>query len=421
MLATYVKTLQQVPVQTVTELNIRGFNLTHFPKELLVFAPYVTKIDASNNNFKAIPKELAQFKELEICFLSNNPITSIDNMLAHLPHLRILGCKSCAITTIAEDVLPTSLQWLILTHNQITALPQSIGALTRLKKVMLAGNQLTDLPVSFAACKEIELLRLSANRFRALPSVIEQLPKLAWFAFGGNPCTPPIQSLNSALNSSYKCDVTLHEKLGEGASGTIYSASSSRGDVAVKCFKGDITSDGYANDEFILSLCAPKHPHILSADAIANTPQSTKALSMPLLPSHYSVLANPPSLQSCTRDCYIDETSMHADDALRIIKEMASALLALHEHHIMHGDFYAHNIQISPHAPTKLGDFGAAFYYTSLQNRTLFSTIESRALAILMHEIIALCSSDYQNSFKAKFSSQKYDKLTDIVEFINKL
>ena len=44
------------------------------------------------------------------------------------------------------SVLFTLGRWLILTDNQLTALPRSVGQCTNLRKCMLTNNQLAALP-----------------------------------------------------------------------------------------------------------------------------------------------------------------------------------------------------------------------------------------------------------------------------------
>lgn len=71
------------------------------------------------------------------------------------------------------------------------------------------------------------------------------MPELAFLAFAGNPCSQRLVNQTHLLQFSDK-DLELQDILGEGASGTIYRANctSLQKVVAVKLFKGAITSDG---------------------------------------------------------------------------------------------------------------------------------------------------------------------------------
>lgn len=145
----------------------------------------------------------------------------------------------------------------------VPALPPSIGNLKNLRKCMLAGNKLSNLPTEMSRCTELELLRIAANRLTALPDWIFELPRLAWFAYAGNPLESTAAESNLHLLAPrsdlvlipYR-DLELGECIGEGASGYVHKASwtqqaphASEGAavpvaVAVKLFKGETTSDG---------------------------------------------------------------------------------------------------------------------------------------------------------------------------------
>jgi hypothetical protein len=94
------------------------------------------------------------------------------------------------IKEIAEGVLPVSVDWLILTGNLLETLPSDTGRLVHLRKVMLSNNRISSLPDSMQQCEQIELLRLANNKFEAgIPTWILQLPRLAFLATSGNPCS----------------------------------------------------------------------------------------------------------------------------------------------------------------------------------------------------------------------------------------
>ncbi len=109
----------------------------------------------------------------------------------------------------------------------------------------------------------MELLRISANRFEALPVWLTTLPKLAWLAYAGNPFSEAQEHI--AIDASdIPCinwhELELQQQLGEGASGVIHQAlwqseQGSKG-VAVKLYKGALTSDGMPRSEKAASLAA---------------------------------------------------------------------------------------------------------------------------------------------------------------------
>jgi hypothetical protein len=312
-------------------------------------------------------------------------------------------------------MLPLGVRWLILTDNQLERLPNSIGKLQKLQKLMLAGNQLRSLPDEMAACKNLELIRLAANRLESLPQWLFTLPRLSWLAYAGNPCCKA--NLSPMVPTISWTDLTLSEPLGEGASGVIskglwHSPPQPPTDVAIKIFKGAMTSDGAPADEMNACMAAGGHPHLVGAlGKIGDCPDAGSGLILSLIPPDYQNLGNPPSLDSCTRDTYAEGISFAVAAILQIAIGIASAAAHLHAQGIMHGDLYAHNIMINETNHTLLGDFGAASSYNlddPIASLAL-ERLEVRAFGCLLEDLL---DRDRVTDAKAeKWALYRLDKL----------
>jgi len=83
---------------------------------------------------------------------------------------------------------------------------------------------------------------------------------------------------------------------------------------------------------------------------------------------------------------------------------MADAATHMHEHGIMHGDFYAHNIMIDDEANSILGDFGGASYFepSREEERNALERLEVRAFGCLIEEMLMLSSNDTDHTQKRK-------------------
>lgn len=299
----------------------------------------------------------------------------------------MIGFKANQITSIDPAAFPQNLRWLILTDNQITTLPDTLGACTQLQKLMLSGNRLSHLPDSLAACTRLELLRIAANHFTTLPDWLLHLPRLAWLAFAGNPLSTP--ALPPNLTDIPWHSLELQTQLGEGASGSIHRALWNKDQpVAVKLFKGAVTSDGLPASEMQASLAAGAHPHLIPVHGrLSDHPSQTEGLVLALIDPAYQTLALPPSFDSCTRDVYPTPLNLAPATSLSIARSIASAAHHLHSHRINHGDLYAHNVLWHTNGHAYLGDFGAAAFYpphlsTSLQQ------IEARTFGCLLEELL---------------------------------
>jgi serine/threonine protein kinase len=191
----------------------------------------------------------------------------------------------------------------------------------------------------------------------------------------------------------------LQHTLGEGASGVIHQAHWRHGDavqpVAVKLFKGAITSDGLPQCEMTACLRAGDHPHLIPVlGPLDAHPSGAPGLVMDLIDPGFRTLAGPPSLDSCTRDSYAPDTCFDLCTAIGIALAIASAAAHLHAQGLMHGDLYAHNILHDANGNALLGDFGAASFLVQGDQRQAHALqrIEVRAFACLLEELLTRCT-----------------------------
>ena len=370
-------------------------SLESFPEEIFTLCESLELLDLSGNKLEDLP-DLSRFKNLKIAFFSQNRFTKIPDAFKECHNLFMLGLKSNIIKEFAEDILPLSISWLILTDNRLTKLPDSIGKLTKMQKFPLAGNRLTSLPNSMKNMHNLALLRLSANNLRELPQWLGELPKLAWLAFSGNPCS--VSKESSLKVVAYK-DLEMDKLLGEGASGKIYQGHSKdfNSVVAVKLFKGAVTSDGYAKDEMNACMSAGTHPNLIKV--LARLEHKHLGLVLEFINPSFKNLGNPPNFETCSRDTYEEGFSLKCEDILKIVKSVASAAEHLHSKGIMHGDLYAHNILVNSEHNIYLGDFGAASFYN--KEESLFEKLEVLAFSNLLDDLLKHCE-DIENTLYEK-------------------
>ena len=402
--------------------------LTEFPREIFALADTLEYLDLSGNALTSLPEDFAQLHRLQVLFCAGNRFIELPVMLGQCQSLSMIGFRSNQISTIRAAALPPKLRWLILMGNQLSALPPEIGTCRELQKVTLAGNLLTTLPAEMAKCTKLELLRIGANRFEALPEWLLSMPRLSWLGYSGNPvcaeaearALTQAQSREAPLSAVTKAvantkigteknqagglgrvelaqipwvSLQLKQKLGEGASGVIYQAAlaDASQEVAVKVFKGALTSDGLPHSEIAAYVSAGSHPYLINLlGKVTDHPEGTQALIMQLVDPSYRNLAAPPSLQSCTRDVYAADLRFNLQDALRVAHGVASLARQLHGRGLTHGDLYAHNTLIGVDGHAVLGDFGAAAFYDQRDSAVAraLEQIEVRAFGCLFEELL---------------------------------
>lgn len=416
---------------SMTKVDLSNCGLTELPQELYHVADSLEMLNLGGNSISALSDDFIKFKQLKVLFFAGNTFESVPPVLGRMASLNMLSFKSNKLKSIPEEALSPSISWLILTDNQLPMIPSSIGKLTSLRKCMLAGNCLAELPEEMQNCKEIELLRISDNKLTKLPKWLLTLPRLSWLAFSGNALSSSSSSSSSGStddsvfqstlttatsNTLPKIDwkdLSVDNIVGEGASGVVYKAvwsgrsstmaSSSTGgdiDVALKFFKGAMTSDGSPENEMEVISKIGNHPNFIPcfgrldkcpADQIGGADK--EGLVFPLVSSDfYNILGGPPSFDTCTRDTFPSAADggikalFTLPYVLHVVVGIAAACLHLHSTcGLLHGDIYAHNILVQHKAlpatlsdtkPALLTDFGAA----STAPRELFTGDEMRLL-----------------------------------------
>ncbi|GJJ03888.1 hypothetical protein RugamoR64_44260 [Duganella rhizosphaerae] len=379
--------------------------LTDFPPEIFDLADTLEILDLSGNALSSLPDDLPRLRKLRIIFCSANQFTTLPAVLGACPALTMIGFKSNQIREVPAAALPPALRWLVLTDNRIEQLPAAIGRCAPLQKLMLAGNRLTALPPELAACSQLELLRIAANRLTELPMWLLDMPRLSWLAYAGNPfCEADELAAEAGAGiAGIGWDrLSFQQKLGEGASGVIHQAvlreaGDGVGDerpVAVKMFKGAVTSDGLPRCEMTACVSSGVHPNLIPVlGEVHGHPQGAKGCVMPLIDPGFGNLAGPPSLDSCTRDTYPDGKRFSPAELLRIAGGIASAARHLHGRGIMHGDLYGHNILHCDQGRSLLGDFGAASLFApDAPHAPGLQRLEVRAFGHLLDELMARCA-----------------------------
>lgn len=418
--------LQRGELAGITRLDL-SCELREFPEAIFSLADSLEVLNLSGNQLSSLPADLPRLHKLRVLFCSDNRFTEVPAVLGQCAQLEMVGFKANQIRHLPAAALPAKLRWLILTDNQLEQLPDQLGRCLQLQKLMLAGNRLRKLPTSLANCHNLELLRIAANQLTELPEWLLNMPRLAWLAFAGNPLCAKAEAAALATHPIANIDwqqLSLAQVLGEGASGIIQQACWQTSDtaaqqVAVKLFKGAVTSDGLPHSEMSACIAAGRHANLIGLHGMLNQhPDQTPGLVLELIDPGFSNLANPPSLESCTRDIYSTDRQFSLTTLLSIAQGIASTCAHLHAQGINHGDLYGHNILNNAQGDCLLGDFGAASFYNQAKQSqaNALQRLEVRAFACLLEELLERCqiSSSTQAITEALCALQKSCNQPDI-------
>ncbi len=382
----------------IRELRLPGGpegRLTAMPPEILGLADSLELLDLGGHALTELPAGFGRMRRLRVLFCSGNRFTRLPPVLGDCPALSQVGFRAAGLVEVPAESLSPDLRWLTLTDNRIAALPRALGERPRLQKLMLAGNRLEALPDSLSGAENLELLRIAANRFATLPGCITALPRLAWLSWAGNPFEDRAAPAPVAAEPVAWNDLSVGPLLGEGASGRVMRTGWRPGSVgaeravALKLFKGAMTSDGLPEREMAACLAAGAHPHLTGGlGRLADHPDGVQGLLMPLLPPGWRVLAGPPSLASCSRDVYDPALRLTRAAALRLARGVAAGAAHLHASGFGHGDLYAHNVLWDGHdGAAVLSDLGAASALPAGREGAILQRLDVRAFGLLLQEL----------------------------------
>ncbi|CAO3661661.1 unnamed protein product [Rhizopus stolonifer] len=153
---------QELPVSTqhftsLEHLNISGNRLTDLERARLDKLSELRTLRAANNQLKSIPESFAtSFQHMTSLYMSNNSFTDFPRVV-------------CDITTLA---------YLDVSFNKISAFPDEIGNLTNLLGLFAIANVInTGLPPSFMNLTKLRELDIRQNLITDL-DVVSHLPSL---------------------------------------------------------------------------------------------------------------------------------------------------------------------------------------------------------------------------------------------------
>ena len=384
---------------SLTELSLKKAGISHVPPAIGL-CTCVKRLEISlNPQLNDLPEEMRGMQSLRILFGLGCSFKHVPPVVGALPSLYMLSFKSNQLTTIAEGALAPSLQWLILTDNQLTVLPRTLP--TGLRKVMLTNNRLTSLPPTILHCTNLELIRLADNQLSALPDGMLAMPNLSWMGLAGNPLVtssaadalPPPKWIRDD-------EIDVHEQIGAGGGGFVHRASwrpapgrPTGPDVALKIFRGAGTvTDGDPRHEIDLGSVL-QHPNVIRVLGASPAPRLGLVLELLDTRETWAELGGPPNFDTCTRDTYAPGTTFPASKVLRTLRGVAAACAHLHAKRFTHGDLYAHNTLVERlSGEAKVGDFGAAYHYAPLGAAAApaIERLEVRAFACMAEELMEL-------------------------------
>ena len=138
---------------------------------------YLRYFDFSGNPLKDWSPILS-VSTLRRLILSHTNITSIPDNISKLVNLEELDLSNNEITELPESLREMkNLVVLNLSNNPLHELPEWIAEMTQLKELDASKTKLTSLPGSIYKLKDLKVLALKKNQFTTLPKRLSDFPE----------------------------------------------------------------------------------------------------------------------------------------------------------------------------------------------------------------------------------------------------
>ncbi|KAL0591418.1 hypothetical protein ABG067_001449 [Albugo candida] len=170
-------------------LRLPARQLESLPEQVYSLADYLEKdekpwecidlckIDVSHNNITQIREDIGTLETLSHFKMSQNALKGLPKGFfkllqlvdVDLSHNQFSACFPGEVGDLRN------LRELNLSHNNLTALPESIGNLTFLENLSIDNNRLRTLPDSIGKCSRLHALSVQSNQLSCLPKSLKHL------------------------------------------------------------------------------------------------------------------------------------------------------------------------------------------------------------------------------------------------------
>ncbi|XP_052869137.1 leucine-rich repeat and calponin homology domain-containing protein [Anopheles cruzii] len=168
------------------ELKLSGRKLKDFPKAAGKYNLSDTVIaDLSRNRFCELPEDVTCLAFLERLLVYHNTIRSVPETIRGLHSLTYLDLRNNQLAVLPREVCTLPLQVLLVSNNRLATLPDELGRMEKLTELDAACNQITHLPARMGDLRSLRSLNLRSNQLVYLPRDLTCL-QLTFLDISGN-------------------------------------------------------------------------------------------------------------------------------------------------------------------------------------------------------------------------------------------
>ena len=136
---------------------------------ILLYIYFIFFADLSKNKLTELPQECTDYYSLERLVLYHNFIRSIPDSVIYLQSLQFLDLSRNSLSYLPPTICELPLQGLIVNNNKLVSLPEEIGKMSTLMQLDASCNEITHLPVQIGDLASLKTLNLRRNHLQEIP------------------------------------------------------------------------------------------------------------------------------------------------------------------------------------------------------------------------------------------------------------
>jgi Leucine-rich repeat (LRR) protein len=116
-----------------------------------------------------LPQECTDYYSLERLVLYHNSIRAIPDSVVFLQSLQFLDLSRNQLSFLPASICELPLQALIVNNNRLVSLPEELGKMQTLMQLDASCNEITHLPVQIGDLASLKILNLRRNHLQEIP------------------------------------------------------------------------------------------------------------------------------------------------------------------------------------------------------------------------------------------------------------
>lgn len=205
------------------EEDLSGMELSSLPNHPTINLACISKLDLSCNNLESLSESAtARLVNVVVLDLHSNQLKRLPNSIGCLSKLKRLDASGNSLDSLPNTIQNCrALEELLINFNQLTQLPETIGlGLINLRLLSIHSNKITFLPSTTHKLSSLRSLDAHLNSLLTIPKDLHLLPFLHSIDVSQNfhhlnslPDSIGLLPSLSHLNISYNCITTLPDSL----------------------------------------------------------------------------------------------------------------------------------------------------------------------------------------------------------------